>query len=58
MMTDTERKIKFLESCWNEESKKYEIQCKCGILHKLNIKMIFVIDMHRLKCTCGEVIIK
>ena len=53
-----EEKIEFLEKCYNEDTHKYEIPCKCGIIHKLNHIQVFVINMHRLRCkTCNNIII-
>ena len=51
------RKLMFLNTCYNEETGEWDIPCTCGRVHNLNRKMIFVINMHNLKCKCGEPII-
>lgn len=53
-----EEKIKYLESVYNEKTNKYDIPCECSLMRHLNVKMIFVINMHELKCkNCGSAIL-
>lgn len=59
MKTDKDQLIEYLKSCYNEETGKYDILCKCGLVRHLNIKQLWVINMHRLTCkTCSNVIIE
>lgn len=56
-MNDKEKEM-FLKCCYNENTNKYEIPCKCGQVFNLNIKMVWIINMHQLRCKkCKEIII-
>jgi len=60
ILTKEEQETKeYLEKCFNKETGKYDIVCKCGKTRSLNHKQIWVFNMHSIKCAiCDQIITK